>query len=107
MLAAAAVPFKKLNLGVLRPTASHTGGRRVARRARRRRTTSPSRRPCADGGPSSTFGPGSARPVVTVEQMVRITDVDPLRNTMMEEWKAVLTQQPNVLRLRWIYRQKG
>ena len=38
-------------------------------------------------------GPGSARPVVTIEHMVKITDVDPVRNSLMEEWKAALTQE--------------
>ena len=41
-------------------------------------------------------GPGSARPVVTIEHMVKITNVDPVRNALMEEWKAVLTQEPNI-----------
>ena len=41
-------------------------------------------------------GPGSARPMVTIENMVKITDVEAVRNALMEEWQAALTQEPEI-----------
>ena len=43
--------------------------------------------------------PGSARPVVTIENMVKITDVEAVRNALMEEWQAALTQEPEIVQL--------
>ena len=40
-------------------------------------------------------GPGSARPLVTIEYMVKITHVESVRSALMEEWKAALTHDAN------------
>ena len=38
------------------------------------------------------YAQGSARPLVTIENMVNITQVDAVRSALMEEWRAALTQ---------------
>ena len=38
-----------------------------------------------------THDPGSARPLATIESMVKIAHVKPVQDAMMEEWKAALT----------------